>query len=96
MQISSIQQRAKELDEARKIRIVKPEHVDFEKYLKANDVAQKVRDAEGFIEEMRVDLLNPETQVAHTMPWQKTHSGFQFRPGEVTVYAGGNGGGTSQ
>ena len=95
MQMSNIQQRAKELDEARRIRIVKPDQVDFEKYLKANDVAQKVRDAEGFIEEMRVDLINPETQVSQTMPWKKTHDGFQFRAGEVTVYAGGNGGGKS-
>jgi len=95
MQMSNIQQRAKELDEARKIRIVKPDQVDFEKYLKANDVAQKVRDAEGFIEEMRVDLISPETQVSQTMPWKKTHEGFQFRAGEVTVYAGGNGGGKS-
>jgi twinkle protein len=95
MQISEIQERAKALDEARRIRIVKPDQVDFEKYLKANDIGQKVRDAEGFIEEMRVDLINPETQVSHTMPWSKTHADFQFRPGEVTVYAGGNGGGKS-
>ena len=95
MQMSNIQQRAKELDEARKIRIIKPDQVDFEKYLKANDVAQKIRDAEGFIEEMRIDLISPEQQVSQTMPWQKTHDGFQFRPGEVTVYAGGNGGGKS-
>lgn len=95
MQTSEIQERAKALDEARRIRIVKPDEVDFEKYLKANDVAQKVREAEDFIEEMRADLVNPETQVQHTMPWTKTHAGFQFRPGEVTVYAGGNGGGKS-
>jgi twinkle protein len=29
------------------------------------------------------------------MPWTKTHAGFQFRSGEVTLYAGGNGGGKS-
>jgi twinkle protein len=95
MQTSEIQERAKALDDARRIRIVKPDQVDFEKYLKANDIGQKIRDAEGFIEEMRHDLMNPDTQVAHTMPWSKTHAGFQFRPGEVTVYAGGNGGGKS-
>jgi twinkle protein len=95
MQTSNIEQRAAELDAARKIRIVRPDQVDFEKYLKANDLAQKVRDAEGFIEEMRVDLINPEKQISQTMPWEKTHFGFQFRPGEVTVYAGGNGGGKS-
>jgi twinkle protein len=95
MQTSEIQERAKALDDARRIRIVKPNEVDFEKYLKANDVGQKIREAENFIEEMRADLINPETQVFQTMPWPKTHAGFQFRPGEVTVYAGGNGGGKS-
>ena len=95
MQASEIQERAKALDDARRIRIVKPNEVDFEKYLKANDVGQKIREAGNFIEEMRADLINPETQVFQTMPWPKTHVGFQFRPGEVTVYAGGNGGGKS-
>lgn len=95
MQTSEIQERAKALDDARRIRIVKPDQVDFEKYLKANDLGQKIRDAENFIEEMRADLINPETKVCQTMPWTKTYVGFQFRPGEVTVYAGGNGGGKS-
>ena len=96
MQASEIQERAKALDDARRIRIVKPDQVDFEKYLKANDLGQKIRDAENFIEEMRADLINPETKVCQTMPWTKTHVGFQFRPGEVTVYAGGNGGGETK
>ena len=29
------------------------------------------------------------------MPWAKTHATFRFRPGEVTLYAGSNGGGKS-
>jgi hypothetical protein len=45
MQTSEIQKRAQELDEARRIRIVRPNEVDFEKYLKAHDVAQKVKGA---------------------------------------------------
>jgi twinkle protein len=95
MQMSNIQQRAKELDEARRIRIVKPDQVDFEKYLKASDFGQKVRDAEGFLEEVRDDFINPKEEPQQTMPWTKTHQGFGFRPGEVTLYAGGNGGGKS-
>lgn len=95
MQVSEIQKRAKELDEARRIRIVKPEEVDFEKYLKANDVSQKVRDAVDFLDEVREDVLNPKQEAQQTMPWSKTHAGFGFRAGEVTLYAGGNGGGKS-
>lgn len=95
MQTSEVQKRARELDEARRIRVIKPDEVDFEKYLKANDVAQKVRLAGDFLDEIQAEFANPVVDVSQTMPWPKTHAGFQFRPGEVTVYAGGNGGGKS-
>ena len=95
MQMSEIQKRAQELDEARRIRVVRPDEIDFDKYLKANDVAQKVRNASEFLAEIEEELANPVEEESQTMPWTKTHQGFQFRPGEVTLYAGGNGGGKS-
>ena len=95
MQMSDVQKRALELDEARRIRIVRPDEVDFEKYLKANDVAQKVKNAGEFLDEIEAEIANPAEDVSQTMPWTKTHAGFQFRAGEVTLYAGGNGGGKS-
>lgn len=95
MQTSDVVKRAHELDDARRIRIVKPDEVDFEKYLKANDVAQKVRQAGEFLDELQDELANPVVDNHQTMPWPKTHQGFQYRPGEVTLYAGGNGGGKS-
>jgi len=93
--MSDVHKRAQELDEARKIRIVRPDEVDFEKYLKANDVAQKVKGAGEFLDEIEAEIANPVVDVSQTMPWTKTHAGFQFRAGEVTLYAGGNGGGKS-
>jgi twinkle protein len=93
--VSMIEQRAKELDEERRIRIIKSEEVDFEKYLHSTDMTQKVRDAQGMLEEVREEFLNPQKEVAQSMPWGKTQEGFQFRAGEVTLYAGGNGGGKS-
>ena len=95
MQTSDVQKRAQELDDARKIRIVRPDEVDFEKYLKANDVAQKVKGAGEFLDEIEAEIASPVEEVSQTMPWTKTHTGFQFRAGEVTLYAGGNGGGKS-
>jgi twinkle protein len=95
MQMSDVQKRAQDLDEARKIRIVKPDEVDFEKYLKANDVAQKVKQAGEFLDELQDELASPVLESYQTMPWTKTHQGFQYRAGEVTLYAGGNGGGKS-
>ncbi len=95
MQMSDIQKRAQELDEARRIRVVRPDDVDFEKYLKANDVAQKVRVANEFLDDLEEELATPVVNNFQTMPWTKTHQGFQYRAGEVTLYAGGNGGGKS-
>jgi hypothetical protein len=51
--VSMIEQRAKELDEQRRIRIIKSEEVDFEKYLHSTDLTQKVRDAQAMLEEVR-------------------------------------------
>jgi twinkle protein len=95
MQTSDVQKRAQELDEARRIRIVRPDEVDFAKYLKAHDLAQKVRGAGEFLDEIEAEIANPVLDVSQTMPWEKTHEGFKFRSGEVTLYAGGNGGGKS-
>jgi twinkle protein len=58
-------------------------------------VAQKVKGAGEFLDEIESEIANPVVDVSQTMPWTKTHSGFQFRAGEVTLYAGGNGGGKS-
>jgi twinkle protein len=94
--VTTIEMRARQLDEARKIRVVKSQEIDTEKYLKANDVTHKVHDASVWLEELQHDLISPpEKDTSTTMPWAKTHGGFRFRPGEVTVYAGGNGGGKS-
>jgi twinkle protein len=95
MQTSEIEKRAKELDEARKVRLLRPNEVDFDKYLKANDVAQKVRPAKDWLGELRAEIGSTQKVEQAVMPWTKTQSSFQFRPGEVTLYAGSNGGGKS-
>jgi len=43
--VAAIEQRARALDEARKVRLVKSQEIDTEKYLKAHDVTHKVHDA---------------------------------------------------
>jgi twinkle protein len=93
--ISQIEQRATQLDEMRKIRILKSTSVDFEKYVKATDVGQHVYPASNYFSEIRESLFNSEKELTFTLPWEKSHQSFKFRLGEVTVYAGGNGGGKS-
>ena len=93
--VSMIEQRAKELDEARRIRMLKSEEIDVEKYLHNNDITQRVRVADEFLKELLEEIENPKIESICSMPWQKTITSFNFRPGEVTLYAGGNGGGKS-
>lgn len=94
--VSMIEQRARQLDEERKLRLLKSEEIDTEKYLKAHDVSHKVHEAELWLYELHEELMRPpEAAPVVTLPWPKTYAGFQFRPGEVTLYAGSNGGGKS-
>jgi twinkle protein len=94
--VSMVEQRARQLDGERKVRLLKSEEIDTEKYLKAHDVSHKVHEAEVWLQELHEELIRPPEQIPIiTLPWAKTHAGFQFRSGEVTLYAGSNGGGKS-
>jgi twinkle protein len=94
--LSIIERRALALDEARKIRLLKAEEIDTAKYLKANDITHQVHEASTWLDEIHEELSNPaKKEVGALMPWPKTHNAFRFRPGEVTLYAGSNGGGKS-
>lgn len=91
----SIENIASRIDEARKLRIIKSEDIDVEKYLKSHDVSAKVRSVSDFLEAVEQKLLNKDEEQKSLMPWPKTHQDVNFRLGEVTVYAGTNGGGKS-
>jgi len=95
MQASRIEEKARELDEMRRVRVIRSGDVDFGKYLTATDPSEQIKRADVWLGEMKAELHSPVRDVFQTMPWQKTHSSFQFRPGEVTLYAGSNGGGKS-
>jgi len=71
------------------------DEVDFKAYLKATETQEKVREAKVFIGKLKDEYLNPKSIVRIGMPWPKTLGSFEFRLGEVTVYAGSNGGGKS-
>ena len=75
--------------------LLQPEDIDFQKYLQETEQYQKVRPISVFIDEIEEDLRNPKPDNKCYMPWAKAEMTFHFRPGEVTVYAGSNGGGKS-
>jgi twinkle protein len=91
----SLEQRAAELDEARRLRIIKSDSIDVEKYLHSNDVTLKVKQARDFLDSIKESYLSTNRDAKILLPWTNTHNSFAFRPGEVTVYAGSNGGGKS-
>jgi len=92
---SNIESVAVQLDEVRKARLVKSQDIDVDKYLKNNDVGQKVRIVSDWLDEITENYINPPINDNAKMPWTKTQDDFNFRLGEVTLYAGGNGGGKS-
>jgi twinkle protein len=88
-----IEQIAERLYEDRQI--IKSQDIDVEKYLKNNDLSAQVKSANSWLDEIYQNYVDPEKTNDAVMPWIKTHSDVKFRLGEVTVYAGSNGGGKS-
>lgn len=65
--------------------------IDFAAYLQETDAQTKVRPAGEFVETAKERLRN-RAKVKHVyLPWEKTRDSFEFRRGEVSVYAGQNG-----
>jgi twinkle protein len=77
------------------VELLTNEDIDFEQYLKLTEAHMKVKDASVFIDELKEDIVNPPKSYSCSMPWSKSISTFNYRPGEVTLYAGSNGGGKS-
>ena len=75
--------------------IIKSQDIDVEKYLKNNDLSAQVKSANSWLDEIYQNYTDPQKTDDAVMPWVKTHSDVKFRLGEVTVYAGSNGGGKS-
>jgi twinkle protein len=92
--MSSIEQIAARLDDSRN-RVFSEDDFDVNTYLEPTDVHLKVREAKHYLDEIMGDIIAPKIEEVATMPWPKTQSSFAFRAGEVTLYAGGNGGGKS-
>lgn len=65
--------------------------INFEAYLVETDHKQYVRPAGDFVQVAK-DRLRTRSKTKRTfLPWPKCNASFEFRPGEVTVWAGQNG-----
>ena len=68
-----------------------PDEIDFAAYLKETDHSHKVKQANVFVESAKELLENKRHERKVYLPWTKTRDNFEFRAGEVTVWAGQNG-----
>jgi twinkle protein len=71
-----------------------PDDIDFAAYLDVTDASAKVKKASLWIDDAKADLF-AKREKKILLPWLKTRDVFDFRPGEVTLWAGQNGHGKS-
>ena len=83
------------LDESFSAREFSDNDFDVDQYYEPSDAHLKVRVAKHYLDEIIDDVVNPKVQSVVSMPWQKSIHSFNYRLGEVTLYAGSNGGGKS-
>lgn len=70
--------------------------IDFNLYLRESDAKTKVKPASFWMAELIERLKNPDQTQKVFLPWEKARNWFNFRPGEVTLWAGQNGHGKTQ
>lgn len=72
------------------------DEIDFSAYLRDTDAQAKVKPASAYTEALKERLRGRKNERMVYLPWDKTRPNFDFRPGEVTIWAGQNGHGKSQ
>lgn len=72
------------------------DEIDFDMYLRETDAQVRVKPAALWIDELIHRLRNPDHTKKVYLPWDKARDLFNFRAGEVTLWAGQNGHGKTQ
>lgn len=67
-----------------------PDDIDFEKYLTLREYSD-IRSPTHWRDEVAAEFSGNNKTAGELLPWSKTHEAVQFRPGEVTLWAGING-----
>lgn len=75
--------------------VINSDSMNFAEYMRETEAKQKVRPASDYIEELIDFTFGGKPDPKSFLPWPKTHKLIQFRPGEVTLWAGINGHGKS-
>ncbi len=75
--------------------VISQDDIDFTLYEHVTDHQQKVKPASMYVQALLDRMNSPVKEKRVYMPWDKTKTLIQFRPGEVTVWGGPNGSGKS-
>lgn len=75
--------------------ILSSDEIDFKKYLRETDAKANVKNAADYTKTLKDRLRMKQAEKKVYLPWPKTCESFDFRAGEVTVWAGQNGHGKS-
>lgn len=67
------------------------DEIDFAAYLTETDAQTKVRPAAEFVDDAKARLRTRAKTKRTYLPWPKCNESFEFRRGEVTMWAGQNG-----
>lgn len=70
--------------------------IDFGLYYKETEHKAHIHPASAYTQALRDRLTQKREEHTIHLPWDKTRDYFDFRPGEVTMWAGQNGHGKSQ
>lgn len=65
--------------------------IDFAAYLKDTDAKTKVKPVADFVQDAKARLRTRAKMKRTFLPWPKCNESFEFRRGEVTLWAGQNG-----
>lgn len=77
------------------MQLIMPDSIDFKAYLRETDAKANVKNAAHYTPLLKERLRIKRTEKKVYLPWPKTRDNFDFRAGEVTVWAGQNGHGKS-
>lgn len=69
--------------------------IDFAAYMRDTDAKAKVKPASAYTQALKDKLRGRKHERMVFLPWEKTRKNFDFRSGEVTIWAGQNGHGKS-
>jgi twinkle protein len=75
--------------------VITADDIDWGIYERETHAQQNVKPASLWVQDLIDRIRKPVAQKRCVMPWRKTHSLIQFRPGEVTLWGGANGHGKS-